>query len=800
MYTNTGGALALAWSSPESDDTFGVAWGDWDGDGDLDLAAGNYLQQNRVYDNSSGTLSLAWSSSHWSATLAVAWGDWDNDGDLDLAFGNGGEPNRVYEYTGGPLALTWSSTEADVSSTVAWGDWDGDGDLDLATANGFGAGRANRVYENSGGALVLAWTSSEEDDSRTTAWGDVDNDGDLDLAVANFGQANRVYENSGGVLSLVWSTTEADDSVGAAWGDWDNDGDLDLAFGNYHQANRVYENSGGALSLAWSSIETDATAGVAWGDVDGDGLLDLAVGNLDIPSGQPDRVYHNTGGALTLAWSSSATDMTATVAWGDWDGDGDVDLATAHFGGENRVYENIGGVLSLAWSSPEIDFEQDDTYAVAWGDWDGDGDLDLAFGNDDATVGIDGRPNRVYENADGDLSLVWSSSESDSTAGIAWGDWDGDGDLDLAVANFGPEGSGQVNRVYDNGVIRRPGGLPESAVSPVLSDRPGVTHPSFFYSAAECLVPPVTVDYLLFDDEDDPARLIVAEYSPVGGGQWLSATAATGTITEELAASPSGTLHAFEWDAEADLPGPWADGLVFRITVPYQASTRLAGPIQRAAMSATSPPFRICALTADLAITKDDGQSEAVPGEPVTYTIVVANDGPDNVTGAEVGDVFPETLDCSWTCSASPGALCTPGPLTEDIADTADIPVGGSVTYIADCTVDMATSGTLANTAWVASPAGVPDPDSTNNSSTDTDTLLALGPCGSPDKRQLSDMTVDDERTFRACTSITADNFAVIAPAGDVTLRAGSWIALGNGFAVEAGCDLTIDIDPTLVP
>ena len=92
----------------------------------------------------------------------MAWGDWDSDGDLDLAVAVDGAPNRVYLNDGGTLFAFWSSSEWDATNAVAWGDWDGDGDLDLAVGN---AG-PNRVYENTGGWLLLAWTSNESDTTR----------------------------------------------------------------------------------------------------------------------------------------------------------------------------------------------------------------------------------------------------------------------------------------------------------------------------------------------------------------------------------------------------------------------------------------------------------------------------------------------------------------------------------------------------------------------------------------------------------------------------------------------------------
>jgi uncharacterized repeat protein (TIGR01451 family) len=126
--------------------------------------------------------------------------------------------------------------------------------------------------------------------------------------------------------------------------------------------------------------------------------------------------------------------------------------------------------------------------------------------------------------------------------------------------------------------------------------------------------------------------------------------------------------------------------------------------------------------TADLAITKTDGVTTATPGGSVTYTIVASNSGPSNATGATVGDTFPASLTCTWTCVGAGGGTCTASG-SGNINDTVNLPSGGSVTYTASCTVSAAATGTLTNTAVVTAPGGVTDPTPGNNSATDSDTL-----------------------------------------------------------------------------
>ncbi len=125
---------------------------------------------------------------------------------------------------------------------------------------------------------------------------------------------------------------------------------------------------------------------------------------------------------------------------------------------------------------------------------------------------------------------------------------------------------------------------------------------------------------------------------------------------------------------------------------------------------------------ADLAITKTDGVTTAVPGGSVTYTIVASNGGPSSAPGATVADTFPASLTATWTCAGAGGGTCTASG-AGTINDTVNLPAGASVTYTVTATISAAASGTLANTATVAAPAGVTDSNLANNSATDTDTL-----------------------------------------------------------------------------
>lgn len=130
------------------------------------------------------------------------------------------------------------------------------------------------------------------------------------------------------------------------------------------------------------------------------------------------------------------------------------------------------------------------------------------------------------------------------------------------------------------------------------------------------------------------------------------------------------------------------------------------------------------ASQADLSVAVDDGKKAALMGENDTYTIVVVNSGPTDVTGALVKDNFPSNFTgVTFTASQVGGASGFTANGTGNINDTVTLPANSRIIYKAKGLISSADSGSIANTATVTAPAGMPDPNRANNSATDVDTI-----------------------------------------------------------------------------
>ena len=136
----------------------------------------------------------------------------------------------------------------------------------------------------------------------------------------------------------------------------------------------------------------------------------------------------------------------------------------------------------------------------------------------------------------------------------------------------------------------------------------------------------------------------------------------------------------------------------------------------------------IVAPVADLSITKTDGVTSASSGTSITYTIVVSNAGPSNVVDARVEDSIPATLSgVTWTCVADAGADCDAASGTGSIDELVDLDSGTTVTYTVTATVAAVNGTHHEHGDRRQSPAGTTDPDTANDSATDTTAVDPVG-------------------------------------------------------------------------
>jgi hypothetical protein len=455
LYLNpgSGAAFASVTGTPigsEDKDTFAVSLADMDGDGDVDVVVGDAQQSKLCLNDGSGvfaTTSTAIGSGE-SSTYSVALGDMDGDGDLDLVQGNAGKTSKLYlNNASGGFATKGTSLGKNTVTALALGDLDRDGDLDMVVAYS----KIIDLYMNDGlGEFVRGKGFSDKGDAFSLALGDVDRDGDLDLVVGYDRHSNRFYRNSGNVGELGFepghAISQPYNTRSVALADMDGDGDLDVVVGNYDQKNKLYLNKGhghppfggGAPDNSGIDIgsETDPTNSVALADVDGDGDLDVVVGN----SGQTNKLYLNNGGDVFFANTGkdigSAQNSTQSVALADMDGDGDPDLVVGNYDQKNTLHLNTREPPNFFANPTYISSDSDNTKSVALADVNGDGDLDLVVANHE-------QQNKLYLNTDTSPVLVNSigiGSTNYQTHSAALADMDGDGDVDLVESNaFGKD-------------------------------------------------------------------------------------------------------------------------------------------------------------------------------------------------------------------------------------------------------------------------------------------------------------------------------------------------------------------------
>jgi outer membrane protein assembly factor BamB len=339
-----------------------------------------------------------------------------------------------------PTSFEWETRleeTAETSANAGLGDLDGDGDLDVVLAKGRHWPLVDFVLLNDGlgGFERRHQVGGLADRTYTAALSDLDGDGDLDLVVGNDRPDDkRVYSNDGnGRFELAGTFGQPDwPTRNVTVADLTGDGRPEIVVANRggpenRSANYLCVNDGAGRFPTCKVLSTESATTIAAGDLDGDGFVDLVVPHRD---GGQSYVYLNdrSGGFDDRRPIGPAVSGTRAVALGDLDGDGWVDVIVGdQEAGGARVYPN-GGDATFS-SSFALGAGAGLVYSVAVADLDADGDADVVFGNREAPGAL-----LTNDGSGRSFDLTRFGDGAGAIYGLAIGDVDGDGSLDIVAA------------------------------------------------------------------------------------------------------------------------------------------------------------------------------------------------------------------------------------------------------------------------------------------------------------------------------------------------------------------------------
>jgi hypothetical protein len=387
-------------------------------------------------------------------------------------------------------------------SAAAWGDYNSDGHLDLVIT-GFenNSTRFTQVYAGNGaGGFTLDTNANITPPGLgSVAWGDYNNDGHLDIVVTGLRDGGQdiaeVYRGDGaGGFTLVANTSITGVESGAvAWGDYNNDGHLDLVInGDASSGGRitqVYAGDGAGNFRLESKANLTAVglqSSVAWGDFNNDGNLDLTVCGSDLNGTFIEDIYRGdgTGGFTREANPIPSGEYARTMNWGDYNSDGHLDLLVG--GGSTngsrfiRVYQGDGnGGFTL---DANANFGGISVFRSAWGDFNNDGHLDFVYGGRRASDGA--IVSQVYTgDGAGGFSLDVNANLTAYYQGMAaWGDFDNDNRLDLLICGNDANDT-SITQVYQN-TSGAPANSAPTAPGNLSTTFPSSTVATFSWNAA----------------------------------------------------------------------------------------------------------------------------------------------------------------------------------------------------------------------------------------------------------------------------------------------------------------------------
>jgi hypothetical protein len=332
------------------------------------------------------------------AYSACAWGDFDHDGDLDLAL-SGAEGNspvtKIFRNDNG----TFTDLQANLLplhfGSVEWGDYDNDNDLDLLVTGIESLGNPHTIiFKNNNGIFTDSGINLPGVMDGQASWGDLDNDGNLDILLAGSSMAGIFRNNGSGQFININAPLPAIETTMCCWNDYNNDGQSDvMVCGNTGggMVTKLYKNNHGVFSEVTVAPEpfVGLYGGQAkWADLDNDGDQDLVIAGMDLYVDGYFLIYQNDGyDHFTKFDNNSANLLNPSIDLGDFDGDGLADIVLmgtiSGCGGAavTRLLKNTGNVTFADVSTLLPGYKLG---GVTWGDYNNDGYTDLLFTGLDA--------------------------------------------------------------------------------------------------------------------------------------------------------------------------------------------------------------------------------------------------------------------------------------------------------------------------------------------------------------------------------------------------------------------------------
>ena len=349
-------------------ESWAVALGDFDGDGDPDAIVANYNGASRVYVNqgggqggSAGEYQDSGQALGSEKAVDVALGDLDGDTDLDafILLDSFGDSNQVWINQGlasGTFSQTAQIFGDQLSTSVHLAFLDDDATLDAFVGRGFG--QPSKVWFNDGSGQFADSGQSLDSASNDVVLADFDGDGDVDAYSANDG-ASKVWINQGGdqggpagVFADSGQELGTALTLSAAGGDLDGNPGIDVYDANT-VSDRLWLNDGSAVFSVGSGGSESATRDVALADFDGNGSLDAF---LATPAANEVWIRSDRGHLLDSGLRLG-DDASEGLAVADVDGDGDQDVFVANSGAPNRVWLNrrlVPNPSGFGWQAESV--------------------------------------------------------------------------------------------------------------------------------------------------------------------------------------------------------------------------------------------------------------------------------------------------------------------------------------------------------------------------------------------------------------------------------------------------------------